>query len=816
MERQLPPFKNLMVKSRAMFRAVFILAMILACADSVHGRAKADTLSGNNNLRLITASRGTFNHPFDPAILNYKITFPAGTEIPDITISFADSHASYFSDYDGQTYYASNFPNGLPLTGYYIAYAGVDIYLPITAENGAVKTYHLQLAVEVPDSKLSSLAVTTGILTPAFSPDITNYELVLPPGESWVSITPITHDPLAVERINNISGRLNLQVPEGVTDITVVVTAKQQLGKTYYNIKIKRPPLLTSLAISAGALTPAFHPLIEDYSVKVPYAAAAITITPTHDNTAGLSTIKVNGTTVSSGTASAPIPLVVGTNTISTVVTTSDGVKKTYTAHVIRVGLNDVGMSLLAISEGALARSGTTDSWTASVSNSVNSVTLTVASINATTITINGVATAQNTASAPITLTSAITIIPVELTREDGITKRLLTIRVNKAGSNNTGINYMAMSPGVLTRVGTTDTWTATVSSNLASAQFAFGTKDPATIKVNGAATAQNTLSAPVPLSGATTTIPVEITAEDGVTKRQVTLLVKKGGGSNTGINNLVITNGTLKRVGTSDTWNAEITSDTFRLTVGTIDPATIIINGELTAQNTPSKIMPVPYAFNVQIIAEDEVTTRWIIINVKKVSHDTGISTMTINPGTPLARVGATDTWTSEVSSGVSTVQLYIVPKVRNASIKINGAYNTSLYVTLTGASTTIPVDITATDGETKRQVTIIVNKAPPPGSLAAANRNNNIEVVQSQPGPEAQANSELTVHQSISPNGDGINDRFTIDGITAYPQNTVSIINRNGQVIYATKGYNNYSNAFDGHAVNGTLQQPGTYFYS
>ncbi|MEO7215112.1 gliding motility-associated C-terminal domain-containing protein, partial [Mucilaginibacter sp.] len=42
------------------------------------------------------------------------------------------------------------------------------------------------------------------------------------------------------------------------------------------------------------------------------------------------------------------------------------------------------------------------------------------------------------------------------------------------------------------------------------------------------------------------------------------------------------------------------------------------------------------------------------------------------------------------------------------------------------------------------------------------------------------------------------------------------VSIINRNGQVIYATKGYNNYSNAFDGHAVNGTLQQPGTYFYS
>ncbi|OOQ61676.1 T9SS type B sorting domain-containing protein [Mucilaginibacter pedocola] len=74
---------------------------------------------------------------------------------------------------------------------------------------------------------------------------------------------------------------------------------------------------------------------------------------------------------------------------------------------------------------------------------------------------------------------------------------------------------------------------------------------------------------------------------------------------------------------------------------------------------------------------------------------------------------------------------------------------------------------------------------------------------------------NIEVNVHQALSPNGDGINDVFTIDGIGAYPENTVKVLNSNGEAIYSVKGYNNYSKAFDGHASNGTLQKAGTYFY-
>jgi gliding motility-associated-like protein len=76
--------------------------------------------------------------------------------------------------------------------------------------------------------------------------------------------------------------------------------------------------------------------------------------------------------------------------------------------------------------------------------------------------------------------------------------------------------------------------------------------------------------------------------------------------------------------------------------------------------------------------------------------------------------------------------------------------------------------------------------------------------------------ATAELNVHQGVSPNGDGVNDVFTIDGIGAYPENTVKVINNSGEVIYSATGYNNYSKAFDGRAANGTLQKAGTYFYS
>ncbi|TDD73924.1 gliding motility-associated C-terminal domain-containing protein [Flavobacterium caseinilyticum] len=80
------------------------------------------------------------------------------------------------------------------------------------------------------------------------------------------------------------------------------------------------------------------------------------------------------------------------------------------------------------------------------------------------------------------------------------------------------------------------------------------------------------------------------------------------------------------------------------------------------------------------------------------------------------------------------------------------------------------------------------------------------------------------VTVHNAFSPNGDGINEVFTIDNIDdtlCYPENTVSIYNRWGVLVYETSGYNNNDKAFRGVSEGrSTISQSsglptGTYFY-
>ena len=64
-------------------------------------------------------------------------------------------------------------------------------------------------------------------------------------------------------------------------------------------------------------------------------------------------------------------------------------------------------------------------------------------------------------------------------------------------------------------------------------------------------------------------------------------------------------------------------------------------------------------------------------------------------------------------------------------------------------------------------------------------------------------------------SPNGDGINEFLMVEGIGDYPENRLTIVNRNGTLIWEAGGYDNSRVAFRGRLTGGHNAPAGTYFY-
>lgn len=69
--------------------------------------------------------------------------------------------------------------------------------------------------------------------------------------------------------------------------------------------------------------------------------------------------------------------------------------------------------------------------------------------------------------------------------------------------------------------------------------------------------------------------------------------------------------------------------------------------------------------------------------------------------------------------------------------------------------------------------------------------------------------------IYNGITPNGDGANDVWWIDGIQSFPKNTVSIFNRWGTKAWDASGYNNKDIIWKGTNQQGEPLPDGTYYY-
>ena len=73
------------------------------------------------------------------------------------------------------------------------------------------------------------------------------------------------------------------------------------------------------------------------------------------------------------------------------------------------------------------------------------------------------------------------------------------------------------------------------------------------------------------------------------------------------------------------------------------------------------------------------------------------------------------------------------------------------------------------------------------------------------------------FTIYQTISPNGDGINDYWHIEGIDFYPTNEVKLFDRFNNLVFQMDGYDNRDKRWNGRGNQSSsgILEDGTYYY-
>lgn len=395
-------------------------------------------LSPDATLSKLRLSAGTLSPVFAPGTTGYSATVPFNTT--SVTEYLMTNEPNATATVNGLPLNADTASSPMSLN------VGANVITTVvTAQDGStMQTYTITVnRTGASVASLYNLAVSAGNLTPVFATNTTSYTVLVSNGHTTISVTPTLLDINASVTVNGAavasgqpSGNINLNVGPNV--ISTVVTAQDGVTTKTYTVTVTRQPStnanLSALTLSSGTLSPAFAAATTSYTASVTNATASITVRPTASDPNA--TIKVNGTTVASGTSSAAISLAVGSNVISTVITASDGTtKKTYTVTVTRATPANALLSALTIAAGNLTPvfSSNTTSYTDLVSNNHPTITITPTAADATsTITVNGTAVASGTSSGTLSLAVGANVITTIVTASDGTTTKTYTITVTR------------------------------------------------------------------------------------------------------------------------------------------------------------------------------------------------------------------------------------------------------------------------------------------------------------------------------------------------------------------------------------------------
>jgi gliding motility-associated-like protein len=508
----------------------------------------------------------------------------------------------------------------------------------------------------------------------------------------------------------------------------------------------------------------------------------------------------------------------------------SQGVSATTKVN-IAVLQNTATLAQLQLSSGTLspAFSATTTSYTANLGNGFTSVTVkpTIAHAGAT-VTVNGTTVASGAKSGPITLPVGQTTITTVVNASGGAPTNTYTITVTRAASSNATLSNLKINAGIAISpvfAPSTTTYNATVPNGTGSITITPTTADAnATVTVNGSPVTSKTASDPIYLSVGLNPITTEVTAQDG-TIVDYTINVTRTPSSDANLSALVISPGALSPSFTpgNTSYSVSVANNVNWLNLrptGENATATITVGDEQVQSGTegePISLNVGTNTINIMMAASDGTTTQTYTLTVTRAASSNAylqnlrVSTGTLSP----AFHYTTNGYTVEVPNATTSISVTAVLADETATMTIEGTPATSRTavgpITLATGVNSIAVNVTAQDG-TPNNYLISVTRDN--ASMNIPDASFSFE----QPVTAPQLSEDgIVVHNGVSPNGDGLHDFLKIDGITAFPDNKLIIMNRSGLLVFEEKGYDNSSKIFDGHSnKTGQLQTPGTYFYS
>lgn len=309
----------------------------------------------NSLLGELQVPGATVSPQFDPNQLQYNVDVPY-TASQFSVVALPQSTLSSVSLVGGQTTGNPDSPDGAAVQ--FAGLSGESLSIQVTAQDGSVRTYTLNVQRSQPDSnsRLAMLLVTPGTLSPSFSPDTVSYNAVIPGNASSANITVQTESLYATvstseSGITQSGSAANGQVftvpvePARTRAVDLLVTA-QNGSQRIYHVSVTREaaPIqpapkehnsrLSGIVVGGANLVPAFSPGRLEYTVNVPTSRNRVSIFPISESPKA--SVSVDGKPL--GRSAETIELKPGTPRIVVIqVVAEDGSSSRYTVTMTRV-----------------------------------------------------------------------------------------------------------------------------------------------------------------------------------------------------------------------------------------------------------------------------------------------------------------------------------------------------------------------------------------------------------------------------------------------------------------------------------------------